>query len=281
MQQILLNDRLTKLLEYVMIELTLNIFKERFTMGIRPNKSIGWGITAKGSELNEQVVENILEQVDNKDFSYKGLIDYLETYNLMEEHRGYGYITKEKFTKLDKSRTLFNYVEIIPEEYDSSEDFNDQNWTIIFYPMVLSSLAFQDDSGIEFKQGSSPFVYAEIEKFFPKSMEEFSTVSYVFEQPPFPSEYSVIHKNKAKSSNVFKKVDAKYRPDVQRCLRAEPEDDVSIFAQVMGFKNVDGVKETYMLAPDEAVFSFAQYSGVFKDSSKSFELKPTVAYYWN
>jgi len=249
-------------------------------MGIRPNKAIGWGITISGAKLNEQAVDNILDQ---KHLSYAGLFDYIAENDLMKQHRKHSaYFSKDKFVELDKNKTLFNYVEIISKNYDSEVDFEEEEWTIIFYPMVLSALAFHDGCE-EFKEGSTPFIYAEIEQFFPESMEKLNTVSYTFETPPFPSEYSVIHNNGEKTAQNFRLLeDRTISSEVKRCLIAEQNDEfLEIYAKMFGFDNVDELKKAYTLAPDEEVFAFAQYSNVFKNEENPYELIPTVAYYWS
>lgn len=253
-------------------------------MGIRPNKAIGWGITIKGSDLYEQKVDDVINE---NNLSYTGFIDYLENHELMNSHiearlhhKG---ITKEKFSKLDKDRKIFNYMEIIEEKYDSDECFENQVWTIIFYPMVLSPLAFYEDYGIgEFKVGDSPFTYAEIEHFFPESMDNLETVSYNIKTPPFPSDYSVIHNNNKKTVESFRTLNDKtIFQDVKQCLIRGAEDSYSeIFSTMVGFKNFEELQNAYCLAPAEEVFALAQYSGIFKSESVAFELKPIVAYYW-
>lgn len=242
-------------------------------MGIRPNKSIGWGITLSGSELHEKAVDRIM---DRKKFSYAGLFDHLEENNNMTFHKKSSYFTKENFSKLDKNKTLFNYVEIISKNYDSDVDFDEEEWTIIFYPMVLSPLAFQDDGADEFQENSSPFVYAEIEKFFPESMDDLNTVSYTIETPPFPSEYSVVSKN---DFSVLR--NNEFLNDMKRIIR-NPDDRFSeTYATICGFETVSEILENYQLAPDEEIVSFAQYLNIFQNNKIAFDLKPMVVYYWN
>lgn len=247
-------------------------------MGIRPRKSIGWGITLKGSELRSEAAENAFEY---KEWSYAGLFDYMKQHNLMEKHRKQSpYFTKEKFSELDDDKTLFNYVEIISKNYDSEIEFDEEDWTIIFYPMVLSSLAFHDGMD-EFKVGDSPFTYAEIERFFPESMTTLETVSYTIDTPPFPSEYSVAKKGKGLSSSFELLNDYTLIQEVKRCLISNRDDKYKdIIAQAAGFENVCELKENLVLAPAEEILAFAQYSGLFKNDRVPLELKPMVAYHW-
>lgn len=247
-------------------------------MGIRPQKSIGWGIALKGTELRQKAAENVIE---HQELSYAGLFDHLEENNNMNFHKQSPYFTKEKFSELDDDKTLFNYVEIISKNYDSDVDFEDEEWTIIFYPMVLSTLAFHDGSN-EFKENSSPFVYAEIEKFFPESMTTLETVSYTIDTPPFPSEYSVVKKDKGLSNSFELLDDFTIVQEVKRCLLADTDDEyIDIFAQIAGFKGADELKENLVLAPAEEILAFAQYSGLFKNDRVPLELKPMVVYSWS
>lgn len=240
-------------------------------MGIRPNKSIGWGITMSGSELVEKTVDNVLNE---KQSSYSGLFDYIEQNNLMETHKQSKFFRKEEFQKLDENKTLFDYIEIISKNYDSDVDFEEEEWTIIFYPMVLSPLAFHNGSN-EFKDGDSPFTYAEIEKFFPKSLEDLNTVSYTIGTPPFPSEYSVVAK---KDFTILR---SEYLNDMKQILRAPDARFSETYAQICGFENVSEILENYQLAPDEEITSFAQYLNIFQDNKIVFDMKPMIAYYWN
>ena len=242
-------------------------------MGIRPEKSIGWGVTVQGAELHEKAVDNIFYR---RELSYSGLFDHLEENNLMDFHKQSPYFTKEKFSELDEKKTLFKYVEIISENYDSEDEFDDKNWTVLFYPMVLSTLAFHDGAD-EFKENSTPFVYAEIEKFFPESMENLNTVSYTIDTPPFPSEYSVVKKD---DFSVFRDTSGLVN-DMKNVLRKPDGDYAKIYAKFCGFDSVDELLSAYRLAPDEEVIAFAEYLNIFKNKENVFELKPMVVYSWS
>lgn len=244
-------------------------------MGIRPQKSIGWGITLSGSELHEKAVDNIFCR---RNLSYAGLFDHIEENNIMTFHKQSPYFTKEKFSELDENKTLFNYVEVISENYDSEEEFGEENWTVLFYPMVLSPLAFQKNGGInEFKENSIPFTYAEIEKFFPESMEDLKTVSYTIDTPPFPSGYSVVKKD---DFTVFRDSSGLLN-DMKNVLRKPDGDFAKVHAEFCGFNSVDELVETYRLAPDEEIIAFAEYLNIFKNKENVFELKPMVVYSWS
>lgn len=242
-------------------------------MGIRPQKSIGWGITLKGTELRQKAAENVIE---HQELSYAGLFNHLEENNNTSFHKQSPYFTKEKFSELDDDKTLFNYVEIISKNYDSDEEFDEEDWTVLFCPMVLSSLAFHNGMD-EFKENSTPFVYAEIEKFFPKSMENLNTVSYMIDTPPFPSEYSVVKKD---DFSIFRDSSGLVN-ELKNVLRNPDGSFAKVYAEFCGFDSVDELMEKYQLAPDEEILAFAQYSNIFKNAENVFDLKPMVVYSWS
>lgn len=251
-------------------------------MGIRPHKAIGWGIKVSGTELDEAAVNKVFYK---KELSYKGLLEHLETHNLLAEHRKHGWLNKANFEKLDEDKKIFEFIDVISKNYDSDESFKDDNWHIMFYPMVLSPLAFHNGAD-EFKDSASPFAYAEIEHFFPESMTSLETVSYTIDTQPFPSEYSVVKKvDDNVSQNVFTNgfdiVRGAVADEMKRALRSNMDDKhADIYATFAGFDSVEGLKKSCMLAPAEEIVALAHYSGLFKNEDKVFDLRPTVMYYW-
>ena len=180
--------------------------------------------------------------------------------------------------QVNDDKKLFNYVEIISEHYDSDEEFDEESWTVLFYPMVLSPLAFQKNGEMdEFKNYASPFTYAEIEKFFPESMENLNTVSYTIDTPPFPSEYSVMKKD---DFSVFRDSSGLLN-DMKNVLRKPDGDFAKVYAEFCGFDSVDELLSAYRLAPGEEVIAFAEYLNIFKNKEDVFELKPMVVYSWS
>lgn len=259
-------------------------FKKRLDniMGIRPNKAIGWGIEISGTELNEAAIDKFF---DKNELSYKGLLEHLDTHNLMTEHRKHGWLSKANFEKLDEDQKIFEFIDVISKNYDSDEDFEDDNWHIMFYPMVLSPLAFHNGAD-EFKDYASPFAYAEIEHFFPESMTSLETISYIIDTPPFPSEYSVVKKvddndSQNKFTHGFDIVKGDVADEMKQALRSNMDDKhADIYATLAGFDSVEELKNSCMLAPAEEIIALAHYSGLFKDDCKVLDLRPTVMYYW-
>lgn len=252
-------------------------------MGIRPRKLIGWGIKIKGSELNESVVDNLRY---DKNISYSGLIDYIIEKDLMKLEREYRELDKDRFSQLDKNNKIFKYIDVVGEEYDDEKEFEDIEFNLIFYPNILSPLALYKnpdgkDDVDEYSSGDDAFVYAELEHFFPESMDTLKTVSYNFKMPPFPSDYSIIEKKDFDNLSDFVRLNDKYiTQDVKKCLLNIDTKYLNVFAQSAGFENVEEVKEAYCFAPPEDVFAFAQYSQIFNNEGDPFYLKPTVVYHW-
>ena len=253
-------------------------------MGIRPRKSIGWGVQVKGSQLSESVVNNLRH---NKSLSFAGLIDYVVEKDLLKVERKYREIDKERFSHLDRDGKICKYVDVISGEYDDERDFDDIDFTVMFYPDIISPLTIHQnpvdgrDYVDECKEGDGAFVYAEIEHFFPESMDTLKTVSYNFKIPPFPSDYSIIEKNDFKDvSDFIRLTDAYMIQDVKKCLLKIDTKFLDIFAGSAGFDSVEDVEKYCHLAPPEDVFVFAQYSQIFKTAEHPFYLRPTVVYSW-
>lgn len=249
------------------------ISERNIPMGIRPRKVIGWSTTVKGNEINKKAVNNILEE---KTLNYKKFLEYIKQHNLTPQKYSKN---NERLISLDKKKQIFEFISIISKTYDSNIDFNDETWTIVFYPLVLSVIASEGSK--EYKSDDTAFTYAEIEKFFPKSMETLETCSYNFKITPFPSEYSIIHKKDFSKIEDFQTLDNQsIYADIKKCLIDTDNEYLDVFAKISGFKNVEKVRETYTLAPPEEIFALAQYSNIFKNESEPFKLLPQTTYYW-
>lgn len=252
-------------------------------MGIRPRKSIGWGMKVKGSELSEAAVEGVFSK---ESLSFSGLIDYIIEKDLMKKNREYrdDDLNRERYEKLDEKNKIFKYLDIIDENYDNDGDFNESEYYVLFYPNILSALTignFPDGKEYvdEWKSGDDAFVYAELENFFPESMDTLKSVAYNFKSAPFPSDYSIVEKNEVNNVSNFKPASRDYF-EIKRALLNMDNSDKDLLSLVAGFKNFEELESKYTLAPPEDVFSFAQYSQIFKSESTAFELKPMVVYRW-
>lgn len=226
-------------------------------MGTRPKKILGYG------NLNLPVGSVNLPNL------YKPLTEF---YDWLKENHPKEF---EDLWFLDE-KTLKDYIYRLINGVSTQEDDDEPRlWNgqegIVIVPPVLMDEAHQSDSA---------FVYAEIEKLFPETLNTLDWAGYNFLIPPYPTEYSVISKHTGEP--------VKHGWETYRYLRRLQEGNLEeatriakIAAHQTEFKTPEEVVANLELAPPIIIKLIAEYFNLFNDEDTWKTLTPTVLYYWN
>lgn len=257
-------------------------------MGIRPNKVVGWTVEVPLADIDKDVLETVLEekytQKRNEKYTYHGFYDFIAPYaagDFIQSLDPY----KEKLEQYN----MLDFVDIIHDdtEFMDAEEIQNASIYVVFHPMFLTPYIFPDTMNpvADFQSFDSPFVYAELERFFPEEFAKISIATFDFTTPVFPTQYSVIKNGLPQDMQNFQKYDDKENNmEVYASLLHMNTPDkryaADLKAKFAGFKDADDLASQWQLAPPTDLFMFAQYTGVFQDESVPYMMTPKVVYYW-
>lgn len=259
--------------------------KERFThMSLRLHKRIGWGLALHADQINEERFTAFTN--GGESLSYSGFIDFL---------RELSFPTKEFFLECydragrDKHRDddSFDYawtrkfLQCIYGEYDDELWIDENRFILTPYGMSDKLLSPQKISPYNEDEA---FVYAEFEKLFPMG-EYGSNYSYSFKTAPFPDSYEII--GNPQRGDISSVKDLSFPSDkhslgeisiIQSALWETLEDGdtqlQNLYAKIVG-------EGTWQLSAPCLNMALVEYSGILKDNSQIFEMKPRVVYSWS
>lgn len=257
-------------------------------MGIRPTKTIGWGIELPYDKVNYDVMEKVFD--GERSWNATDFFDFLKNSNIIQQNKARAYVleNKDSYIKaMDKDRDYLEYCVTVETQYFDGDNLEDGTITLVFYPHILVP-GLTNTKGIEScKDRFGAFVYAEVENFFPESMHTLETVNYTVKDPVFPSEYFIVQN---RDDNEFVIVSEKdpaasgieifeQQSFYRLLLGSDPAMKETNLA-LSGFSTMEELLAKVRLAPPADVFAFAKYTQLFNDDANIFDLKPMVMYSW-
>lgn len=254
-------------------------------MGIRVNKSIGWGL-----ELDEPQVDTdrfmaladgdaylsycgFLDFVRDLDYPLKGLSDELLN-SVHSEHRD-----DEMF---DGSWSQ-GFFQCVHGEYDPETREDDEvERFLVMTPYATTHNALTTSLPDPVLEGDEAFLYAEFEVLFPDA-SPYTNQSYTFKTPPFPDSYEVVGVTDDISSVrdlVFLSNSDESKGHlslIRNALMGRLFEDNSNLQEL--FEDVVDVNNWQLSAPFMNM-ALVEYSGILRDPQQVFKMKPRVLYYW-
>lgn len=263
-------------------------------MGIRPNKIIGWGSTSLKTEfLNKKEVLDIQNKYYNsKDtfYNYSNFKKYA-----IEELKKQNYPIDKSFLEisnennLSPKRNISNRLKVIDFKYEDERKWEKKKYFFNVSPLPVSSLFLSKNNEIldkEWNEGDTAFVYAELERFFPKSLKTLDTYSYNFQTAIFPTTYNLYKKESNNFVVVDETTDRFKFEAIKKILSSKiyKEETPELYLEILSKTydlNEEDVYKDYILGPPLETVIFTKWLNIFKNDNIILDLKPTVTYYWN